>query len=345
MEDPTHIEKPDEGFGIDAEVDEESEETVDAKEKGEEEEEDEGALFSAETRDMMYKMLMFALGILLVVYLLAAFIIDFQRAVALFVIAVLCVAWNIYAYWAKINEETVLAAEDRAIKFFQKTDTDWKYGCGLASFLIGIMVIIIAATVRDGRNLVSLFGLFVFLGFTWLISWKPKKVKFRPVVGGIFIQFIFGYVVIRTSWGLDAIEFLADIFTTLLSYTVAGSSFVFAWLTDGSLFGTPFQLVNGDSYGLGPPFFFNVLPSVIFFSSLMSVGYYLRILPWLVRKLGKLPPLKRVFFFHLLFLTFLRFSPALERIRFGNSPRDIGVGVPLGCWKYLYWSDRGTFAC
>lgn len=96
----------------------------------------------------------------------------------------------------------------------------------------------------------------------------------------------FDRAVIRTSWGLNAIDFLSDIFETLLSYTVAGSSFVFSWLTDGSLFGRNFQLVDGGEYNLGPPFFFNVLPSVIFFSSLMSVGYYVGALPWAVRKVG-----------------------------------------------------------
>ena len=108
------------------------------------------------------------------------------------------------------------------------------------------------------------------------------------------MQFIFGFIVIQTSWGLTAMEFLADIFTTLLGYTIAGSSFVFAWLTDGSLFGRPFQLAPDEEgndmgvYFLGPPFFFNVLPTVIFFSALMSVGYYIRALPWLVKKVGKL---------------------------------------------------------
>jgi hypothetical protein len=333
------------GFGIE---EGESDDTLDqAKEAEEEEEEDNGALFSSEIREMIDKGLMLGFALLLAAYLLAAFIIDFQRAIALFIITVVCIAWNIYAYWAKMNEETVVAAEDKVLTFFEKTDSDWKYGGGTASLLILIMAIIMAVTVRDGRNMVSLFGLLVFLGLTWMFSWKPKKVKFRPVVGGIFIQFIFGYVVIRTSWGFAAIEFLADVFTTLLSYTVAGSSFVFDWLTDGSLYGTPFQLVNGESYTLGPPFFFSVLPSVIFFSALMSVGYYLRILPWLVRKLGKLPPMKDFFHFSFsLIHTVPRVSlPALERIRFGDNARHIGVGVPLGCRKYLCWSDRGTFAC
>ncbi len=233
-----------------------------------------------------------AAAILLVVYLLAAFIIDFKRATALFTITVLVVVYNLYAYWVKKNEEKVEKAEDALIAFMKKTDTEWKTAAGFTGVLVLIMVIIMAITVRDGRNMVSLFGMLVFLGLTWLFSWKPSKVQVRPVIGSIFIQFIFGYVVIRTSWGLAAMQFLSDTFTTLLGYTVAGSSFVFAWLTDGSLFGRPFQLApdaDGNDMGvyfLGPPFFFNVLPTVIFFSSLMSIGYYTRALPWIVRKVG-----------------------------------------------------------
>ena len=202
-------------------------------------------------------------------------------------ITVLVIAYQIYYYWATANEEAVLAAEDKVLSFLEKTDTDWRYGGGMTALLVIIMAVIMAATVRDGRNMISLFGLIVFLLLTWLLSWKPSKVKLRPVIGGIFIQFIFGYVVIRTSWGLDSLEFLSGLFETLLSYTYAGSGFVFSWLTDGSLFGRPFQLIGEeDGYFLGPPFFFNVLPSVIFFSSLMSVGYYVGALPWAVRKVG-----------------------------------------------------------
>lgn len=158
--------------------------------------------------------------------------------------------------------------------------------------MVLIMAIMIAATVRDGRNMISLLGLVVFVGLTWLFSWNPTKVQGRPVIGAIFMQFIFGYCVIRTTWGFNAMDFSSDVLTTLLGYTTAGSSFVFNWLTDGSLFGRPVQMLdelnaeNPVGYNIGPPFFTNVLPSVIFFSSLMSVGYYVGALPWAVRKVG-----------------------------------------------------------
>ena len=262
---------------------------VDTGDEVEEEEED--GVYE-KIRQLVLKGLFYAFLVLIVVYLLAAFIIDFERATALFVCTVLVIVYNVYAFWAKNNEEAMLDAEDRLLSFLEKSDTDWKYGGGLASLLVVIMTIVVAVTVKDGRNLISLFGLVVFLALTWIFSWKPSKVRLRPVLGGIFIQFIFGYCVIRTTWGFDTTKFLADTFTTLLGYTYAGSLFVFNWLADGSLFAPDNRFVQISSdeetpgYSLGPPFFFNVLPSVIFFSSLMSVGYYLRVLPWLVRKFG-----------------------------------------------------------
>ena len=82
--------------------------------------------------------------------------------------------------------------------------------------LLGIAAILMAVTVRDGRNLVSLLGLVVFIFLTYIFSWKPSKVKWRPVVGALFFQFLFGWLVITTSWGLSAVQFLGDTLTTLL---------------------------------------------------------------------------------------------------------------------------------
>jgi pyrimidine nucleoside transport protein len=246
-------------------------------------EEDEPSL---NMREFLVKAIQGCLAILLVVYLVAAFIIDFRRALALFIATVLVIVWHIWVFWAQKNEETVQKWEDNTLAFFVKVDTEKKYGFAVGGLLCLIMIIMMAITVRDRRNLISLLGLFAFVGITWIFSWKPNKVKLRPVIGAIFMQFILGYCVIRTYWGLTTIQFMADIITKLLGYTTAGSGFVFNWLTDGSLFGRPFQLVSGDAYFLGPPFFFNVLPTVIFFSAIMSVGYYIRVLPWCVRKFG-----------------------------------------------------------
>lgn len=205
--------------------------------------------------NMLWLGLKVGFAILVVVYLIAAFVIDFERARALFVCTILVVVYQIYWQLMKQNMEAVEKAEDSLVAFLIKCDTDLKYGLGFSGVLTLIMIIIMAITVDDSRNLISLFGLFVFLGLTWLFSWKPANVTVRPVVGALFIQFIFGYIVIRTSWGLEAMEFLSDVFTTLLGYTSAGSSFVFGWLTDGYLYAVTFQLADdAGSYSLAPLF-------------------------------------------------------------------------------------------
>lgn len=237
-------------------------------------------------RNTIFKGFKYLCAILLAAYLLAAFIIDFHRAIALFVCTLLVLVWHIWVYFAKRNQEKIDGVEEKIILFLEKTDTDRKHAIFISLFLVVTMSAIMAVTVRQVQSLVSLFGLLVFLGLTWMTSWKPGNVKLRPVLFSLFVQFIFGYIVIRTSWGLAAMQFLGSIFVTLLSYTNAGSSFIFGFLNDGSLWGTPFQLVNGDTYTLGPPFFFSVLPSVIFFSTLMSVGYYLGVLQWCVKRIG-----------------------------------------------------------
>ena len=116
----------------------------------------------------------------------------------------------------------------------------------------------------------------------------PYKTIMRVLATFRYIQFIFGFIVIRTSWGFSAMTWLGEFFVEVLNYTYAGSSFVFGFLVDGSLFGATFVQGSGDEYVLAPPLFFNVLSTVIFFAALTSVGYYLRIVPWIIQKIGKL---------------------------------------------------------
>ena len=226
--------------------------------------------------------------LLVVAYLLAAFIIDFQGSIVLFVCTVLVIVWHLWLFYSERNEDKVNRAEQNILQLLDKTDNEYKIA--ISTILVLIMIIMMFASIdlsQDARNFVSLFGVVVFLGLSWLTSWKPSRVKMRPVIFSVFLQFIFGFIVIRTSWGLAAMKSVGDLFVEILSFTLAGSSFVFSWLTDASLFETPFLLADDKgTYTLGPPFFFSVLPTVIFFSSLMEVGYYLGILPWCVQKIG-----------------------------------------------------------
>jgi CNT family concentrative nucleoside transporter len=114
-------------------------------------------------------------------------------------------------------------------------------------------------------RLICVLGLFVFIGLAWLISSDRRRFPIRIVAGGLALQLILAFLVLRTSQGRWLFERIGDGFHTLMESVSAGSGFVFS---------------QNDS--LLQTFAFGVLPTVIFFSSLMSVLYYLGIMQRLV---------------------------------------------------------------
>jgi len=120
------------------------------------------------------------------------------------------------------------------------------------------------------EQFVSLIGLFVMIGLAWLMSERKREVKLRIVVGGVLLQFCFALLVLKTTAGRATFMQIGHLFTALLGYVDAGSEFVF-----GERFREFF-------------FAFKVLPTIIFFSSLMAVLYYLRIMQIVVMVFGKL---------------------------------------------------------
>lgn len=85
---------------------------------------------------------------------------------------------------------------------------------------------------------------------------------------GTLLQFIFALIVLKTTPGRMFFEFMNDVIIKLLAFSDEGARFLFG------------SLINNDS--LGFIFAFQVLPTIIFFSSLMSVLYYLGIMQKIV---------------------------------------------------------------
>ncbi|MEM1221304.1 MAG: NupC/NupG family nucleoside CNT transporter [Verrucomicrobiota bacterium] len=121
--------------------------------------------------------------------------------------------------------------------------------------------------------LISLFGYATLIGFAWLCSTSRKDIHWRTVLGAVAIQFGFGALVLYVPAGKDALAALAGVVSNIISYSDAGINFVFGGLADPS-----------QSFGF--IFAFKVLPVIIFFSSLISVLYYLRIMPVVVQLIG-----------------------------------------------------------
>lgn len=124
----------------------------------------------------------------------------------------------------------------------------------------------------------GMLGLALLIGIAFLFSNGKKKINWRLVAMGLVIQIIFGVFVIKgdelqsiwfpLGYPKEVFTFLSKIFVKVLSFTSQGSSFIFGNLS----------IAPGFTDSLGFYFAFQVLPTIIFFSSLMSVLYYLGIM-------------------------------------------------------------------
>jgi concentrative nucleoside transporter, CNT family len=139
------------------------------------------------------------------------------------------------------------------------------------------------------QRAVSAFGLLVFVAVAWLISADRRAVLWRPVAWGLGLQFVFALLILRTEPGRWLFQELNEAFVALLGYTTEGARFIFGNLVAGNV-------PVGPAAGPGAPltdtvawantgafFAFSVLPTIIFFSSLMAVLYHLGIMQLLVR--------------------------------------------------------------
>lgn len=120
------------------------------------------------------------------------------------------------------------------------------------------------------ERLISLLGVFVTIGVAWLFSANKKKIPWKLVAWATVMQFAFAAIVLKTKPGEWLFGAVRDLVNALLSYTDKGSNFVFG------------NLVNGEVPSLGFIFAFKVLPTIIFFSALTSVLYYLGIMQKIV---------------------------------------------------------------
>ncbi|MGM0900332.1 MAG: NupC/NupG family nucleoside CNT transporter [Bacillota bacterium] len=117
----------------------------------------------------------------------------------------------------------------------------------------------------------GIFGIFVVLGIAFLLSSKKKAINYRTIVGGLAIQITFAFIVLKWEAGRAALEWLTMRIQDVINYANEGLSFLF-----GPLVGGEFGFI----------FAFQVLTIIIFFSSLISVLYYLGIMQWFIRIIG-----------------------------------------------------------
>jgi CNT family concentrative nucleoside transporter len=120
------------------------------------------------------------------------------------------------------------------------------------------------------NKLVSLFGIFALLGVAYLMSTNRQAINWQLVATGIGLQLLFAIFIFYVPGGQALFEFATEGVKKLLDFTSAGSKFIFQ------------SNVLQEWHPALKNFAFSVLPTIIFFSSLMTILYHLGVMQKLV---------------------------------------------------------------
>lgn len=115
------------------------------------------------------------------------------------------------------------------------------------------------------ERLISALGLVVFVGLAYALSVNRRAVRWSTVLWAIALQLIFAVFILNTTPGYALFSFLGDVVNKFLDFSDAGAKFVF---------GDKFQ----ENF-----FAFKVLPTIIFFSSFITLLYHYGILQQVVK--------------------------------------------------------------
>ncbi|KAL3831773.1 hypothetical protein ACJMK2_023480 [Sinanodonta woodiana] len=136
--------------------------------------------------------------------------------------------------------------------------------------LFMVIYIIVAIAIKSPRNLISAAGIVFYILVFYIFSKYPARVNWRPVFWGLTMQFIFALIILRWNVGYDIFQWLGSRVHEFLAHADRGSEFLFGKNTYEHHF-----------------FAFKVLPVIIFFSSIVSILYYLGVMQLIIRNLAR----------------------------------------------------------
>jgi CNT family concentrative nucleoside transporter len=115
---------------------------------------------------------------------------------------------------------------------------------------------------------ISFLGIGVFISISYALSVNRQAVRWRTVAWGLGWELILAIVILKTTWGLHLFKSLGNIVGNFLAFSDVGAKFVFGENFKDHLFA------------------FQILPTIIFFSSFISILYYYGILQRVVNALA-----------------------------------------------------------
>jgi concentrative nucleoside transporter, CNT family len=127
----------------------------------------------------------------------------------------------------------------------------------------------------------GLLGMLVLILIAWIFSTNRKKISWRVVLIGLGAQVLLAIGVLKVPFIQSIFEFVGKIFVKILAFSSSGAEFLLGGLLDVNTYGYIFA--------------FQILPTIVFFSALTSVLFYLGIiqkvvygLAWIMTKLMKI---------------------------------------------------------
>ena len=113
-------------------------------------------------------------------------------------------------------------------------------------------------------------GIFIILLICYLLSNNRKAINWRLVGVGMLSQLLLAVLILKVPFVSSIFDGIAGFFRLILEFTEEGAKFMFGNIvTDTSTFGYIFA--------------FQVLPTIVFFSALTAILYYLGILQWVIK--------------------------------------------------------------
>ncbi len=135
----------------------------------------------------------------------------------------------------------------------------------------------------DIYNLVSLAGIFVFMVVAWALSTQRRNVNWRVIGWGVALQLAVALFIFVVPAGTKVFLIVNDVAVKVIESAGAGARFVFGRLALG-----PGQVSDNGEESLGFILAFQGFPTIIFFSALIAILYYIRLMPLLIKTFARI---------------------------------------------------------
>ncbi|MCQ2923264.1 NupC/NupG family nucleoside CNT transporter [Helicobacter pylori] len=126
-------------------------------------------------------------------------------------------------------------------------------------------------------SLFSVVGMAVLFLIAWVFSSNKRAINYRTIVSAFVIQVALGALALYVPLGREMLQGLASGIQSVIGYGYEGVRFLFGNLAPNA---------KGDQGIGGFIFAINVLAIIIFFASLISLLYYLKIMPLFINLIG-----------------------------------------------------------